>query len=142
MNIHENQWPHRYVAHFDILGMKYLQCNNKMRAKDILEIFDDIKKEELSKSLEFKKTNETIMISEQIKMISFSDSIVMFTKENKNRDLWAIITLGNQIFSKCLHKCIPIRGGISYGGFMYDSKRDIFCGCPLVEAYKIGEEAQ
>jgi hypothetical protein len=133
-------WPYRYVANFDILGMRYLLHNRKERALEMLFDFNDIKNLLGQMNLEIIETGE--VIADQIARVSFSDTIVIFTKGNTIKDLWAMIVLGSQLFSKCLNRCIPLRGGIAYGEFFFDSYREIFCGLPLVEAHEIGEEAQ
>lgn len=135
-------WPYRYVANFDILGMRYLLRNHKERALEMLFDFDDIKNSEGSRIIELIKTGEEIVISDQIAKVSFSDTIVLFTKGDTIKDLLVVIVLGTQLFSKYLNKRILLRGGISHGEFFFDPDRDIFTGLPLVEAHEIGEEAQ
>lgn len=139
--IDENfNWPLRYVANFDILGISSLIRDHKEKALRMLLDFYDIKNLLGQMNIEIIETGE--IIADQIARVSFSDTIVIFTKGNTIKDLWAIIALGSQLFSKCLNKCIPIRGGVAYGEFFFDPYREIFCGFPLVEAHKIGEEAQ
>lgn len=135
-------WPCRYVANFDILGMGSLLRSHKERALEMLFHFDDIKNSEGSKTVQLIETREIIVISDQIARVSFSDTIVIFTKGDSIKDLWAVIVLGTQLFSQCLHRRILLRGGISHGEFFFDPDREIFCGQPLVEAHEIGEEAQ
>jgi len=137
VNVH---WPYRYVANFDILGISSLLRNHKERALRMLLDFDDRKNLVGLMDIEIIETGE--VIADQIARVSFSDTIVIFTKGNTIKDLWAIIALGSQLFSKCLNKCIPLRGGVAYGEFFFDPYREIFCGLPLVEAHEIGEEAQ
>ena len=45
-------------------------------------------------------------------------------------------------FGKALHQCVPLRGGIAYGDFLFNPEKILFCGPSLVRAYELGQIAQ
>jgi hypothetical protein len=46
------------------------------------------------------------------------------------------------LFAKSLEHCVPLRGGISYGNFYFNSEKNLFCGVPMIRAYELAESAQ
>jgi hypothetical protein len=136
-----NQRSHkRYVAHFDILGFKSATLRNPDEAwgalSDLRACMDGI----LKLPIEVLSLNE--VISNQIKAYIFSDSILIFSLSDEPRDFAAMLVLTSQFFADALAKCLPLRGGISYGDFFVNPDLHLFCGIPFVKAYSIGEKAQ
>ncbi len=131
----------RFVANFDILGMRELIRTKENRAIAMLYDFHDIIINHVGKlAIKIIKTNEIII--DRIEHILFSDTIILFTKGNSESDLYAIVTLCNELFGQALHRCIPLRGGIAFGNLFYHSNTKIICGKPLIEAYEFGESAK
>ena len=50
--------------------------------------------------------------------------------------------LVTEFFAKALSLCIPLRGGIAYGRFMFNFGCNLFAGPALVHACHLGEETQ
>ena len=130
----------RYVAHFDMLGFKSATLRNPDEAWgalcDLRACMDEILKLPIE-VFSFKE-----IISNRIKAYIFSDSILIFTVSDDVRDFVAMLVLAFKFFADALVKCVPLRGGISYGNFFFNTELHLFCGIPFVKAYEIGEEAQ
>lgn len=132
----------RYVAFFDMLGFK------EATKRDIDEAWGALK--DLRVSMEdalnlFVRTpNQIIITSNKDRMIAtnFSDSVLIFTQEDTVEDLHRILIAIAHFFAKSLHRCVPLRGGISYGAFKCNFEKNLFCGPPLIRAYELGQSAQ
>jgi len=126
----------RYVAIFDILGISSLTRTDQNRAIAMVRDFYDIVVNHVGKlAIEIVASNEIII--DRIEKILFSDTVIIFTKDNSEKDLYAIVTLCGELFGQSLHRCIPIRGGIAFGNLFYDNQTGIICGKPLVEAHEL-----
>lgn len=138
--MHKQKNNKRYVAHFDMLGFKSATLRNPDEAwgalSDLRACMDKILKSDIN----ILATNE--VIENRIRAYIFSDSILIFTLGDEPKDFVAILVLTSQFFANALGKCIPLRGGISYGDFYFNTDLHLFCGVPFVKAYTIGEEAQ
>lgn len=77
-----------------------------------------------------------------IKLISFSDSIVFFTNEDKPNDFLLLSYAIKSIISQAIQLGIPIKGAISYGLMTADFENSIFFGKPLINSYLLQEEVQ
>lgn len=130
----------RYVAHFDMLGFKTAIDRNLDEAwgalRDLRASMDKI----LRMAIEDTITNQ--VIADRIRAYIFSDSILIFTLSDRSEDLKAILILSSHLFSESLASCVPLRGGISHGKFLFNIDLHLFCGKPFVQAYKIAERAQ
>ncbi len=130
----------RYVAHFDMLGFKTAIDRNLDEAWgalcDLRSCMDKI----LRMAIGDISSNQ--VIADRIRAYIFSDSILIFTLSNLPEDLKAILVLTSHLFSKSLASCVPLRGGISSGEFLFNTDLHLFCGKPFVQAYKIAERAQ
>lgn len=138
MNETDNQ--NRYVAHFDMLGFKSAIARNTDEAwgalSDLRSAMDKILRSVI------KDISSGQIIADRIRAFIFSDSILVFTLSDQSEDLKAILILTSQLFSKSLASCVPLRGGISVGRFLFNPDLSLFCGAPFVEAYQISERAQ
>ena len=73
---------------------------------------------------------------------NFSDSVLIFTSEDKTEDLHSIFISSTAFFAKSLYRCVPLRGAISYGRFYYNFEKNLFCGPSLFRAHELAESAQ
>jgi len=130
---------HRYVAFFDMLGFKSAIRRNAHEAWnalcDLRACMDKIE----TRIIEI--TSSHCLIRDRVRVQIFSDSILIFTLSDEIEDLYAILILSTQLYIDAYNKCIPLRGGIAYGEFFFNSNLNLYCGVPFVEAYKIGESA-
>lgn len=131
----------RFVAHFDILGFKTLSHKDEDLAWGILSDFQYCV-DRLQNDLSILLNDSDIPIGNRLKFVLFSDTILIFSLGNTKGDFIITIMGCAQLFAELLHKCVPIRGGISYGNFYFNSNKQLYLGLPFIKAYEIGESAQ
>lgn len=132
----------RYVAHIDVLGMSDLVKKSPDLAWELLSQLVDVKKHAHDIQLTFIDTNETIIAPDIVRAVTFSDTILLFSKSNTPNDLRTIMVIATEMLNKALSKCIPIRAGVSIGLFYFNLTESMYAGPALIEAYEIGEAAQ
>lgn len=132
----------RYVAYFDMLGMKTAVYRDLFKAWEALGTIDNAREQIYRYSFDLKDINKTVVLQDRLKYFIFSDTIIAFTYKDEIEDLWAILFFSIEIFCQCLHRCIPLRGGISFGDFLFNLDKNFFLGRPLIEAHAISEPAQ
>lgn len=98
------------------------------------------KQERLSLGIQRLDTGETI--KDQVATFTFSDTIIAFSKADSANDALAIVLLTTELFTRSLHYCVPLRGGIAHGRFAFNFDLNLFSGPALVEAYELGESSQ
>ena len=130
----------RYVAYFDMLGMSELTVRDPELAWRALSELSNAQQEILQLEIKLQATAERIQ--DRVRAFTFSDSIVMFSLSDGLPDTWAIVVMACELFARALRYCIPIRGAISHGRFLFNLDRNLFTGPPLVAAYQLAEEAQ
>ena len=130
----------RYVAHVDMLGMSGLTVRNPRLAWAAASKMTEAKKKVLAYSLTVDGRN--VLIAEHVAAFTFSDTILLFTKGDDSDDLRGLLIVCLELFAQVLHGSIPVRMGIAHGLFVFNGDEGLFVGPPLVEAYKLGEEAQ
>jgi len=121
-----------------MLGMSSLIKSNPDLAWRKLNDLSIAIEERLKGYIECLITGECIHINSFI----FSDTVIAFTNSDTENDAKAIVCLTTDFFARSLNLCVPLRGGISYGQFQFDSNRNLFAGPALLEAYKLGESSQ
>ena len=130
----------RYVAYFDMLGMSQLTVRDPELAWQALSELSKAQQEILHFRITIQATAETIR--DRVRAFTFSDSIVMFSLSDDLADIWAMVVLATALFARALEYCIPLRGAICHGRFLFNLQRNLFAGPPLVSAYHLSEEAQ
>lgn len=129
----------RFVAFLDLLGFK-----DKVMRKSHDEIYN-----ELSKISSYKKKLEESIKAEiitrnfndiDIYIVSFSDSIVLFSK-NDSLDNFKFFTIAlKSLFSKAIKNKIALKGGIAHGTISVNKSEQIYFGQPIIDAYLIEED--
>lgn len=132
----------RYVAHLDILGMSDLVSRNLDEAWGMLSDLVAVRDHVNTLALEFTDTGDTVTIRDAIKIVTFSDTIILFTKTNSQSELRAMIVLVAEMFHKAIVSCVPVRVGISLGKFYFNDLKSMYAGPALIEAYRVGERSQ
>lgn len=132
----------RFVAHIDILGMSALVAKDAELAWDLLSSLVKARNEVHHTEITFLDTAERVTTLSQVHAVTFSDTIVLFTKGNSLTDLRMIVIMATELLSKALHMCVPVRIGIAEGTFFFNFDESMYAGPALIEAYHIGEEAQ
>lgn len=132
----------RYVAHIDILGMSELVAKDLDEAWGMLSDLVAVRDHANALALEFTDTGDTVNIQDTIKIVTFSDTIVLFTKTHSQSELRAMIVLVTEMFHKAIVSCVPVRVGISLGKFYFNDIKSMYAGPALIEAYRVGERSQ
>jgi hypothetical protein len=132
----------RYVVHIDILGMSALVEKDPELAWQALSALVHARDHVGAYEVSFLDTAERTKVGERVHCVTFSDTIVLFTKSDELIDLRTVIVVASEIFNKALSTCIPVRVGIAHGTFFFNLADSMYAGPALIEAYRIGEEAQ
>lgn len=119
----------RFVAYFDILGFKNFVLRNKH--ENVFEKLDSLLKE-----IKTQANRQRYFVH----VVSFSDSIVLFSRDDTPESLKAMITLSKSLMVKALQNEIPIKGAGAYGCISVDKTNQIFCGQPIIDAFLFQEE--
>ena len=133
---------HRLVAHIDILGMSTLIRRDLASAWGVLSDLVNVRDDAREFEYEFLDKNERLKVSEIVKMVTFSDTLLAFTKGDSDIEVKSMLILVSHIFHQALCKCVPIRAGIAVGEFWVNFDKSMYCGPAMLEAYEIGEASQ
>ncbi len=133
---------YRYVAHLDILGMSAIVDKDFDDAWTLLSELVAVRDRIGRLELEFTESGECIRAQEAIQMVTFSDTIMLFTKGESPLELRCMIVLLTEIFHKALCRCVPVRAGLAHGVFSFNLDKSMYAGPALIEAYRVGEAAQ
>jgi hypothetical protein len=139
----ETQWKitnERYVGYIDIMGFKDMV----MRSSHA-EIY------EMMKGIERKKKNSAQINwvssrederqrSELIKTTTYSDSIIVYSKDKSYDSLYSFLCVVAGITSNLFLDKIPHKGAFAFGTMTLDTDNSIFFGQPLIDAYLLQEE--
>jgi hypothetical protein len=137
-----NKNNNRYVAHLDILGMSSIVTKNADDAWCLLSDLVAVRDQTNEYAIEFLDDGKIIPFSEIIQMVTFSDTIVLFTKSDSDLELRCMIILITEMFHKAMCRCVPVRVGLSFGKFYFNLDKSMYAGPALIEAYHVGEAAQ
>lgn len=123
----------RYVGFIDIMGFKDMVMRSNHD-----EIYRMMKVIDKAKTL-----NENLSATEDHELIrstTFSDSIMLYTKDNTDESLGALIEVISGLTNDLFIEGIPHKGSIAFGKMTLDTERSIFFGQPLIDAYLLQEE--
>lgn len=132
----------RFVAHVDILGMSTLVEADAERAWNLLTALADVRDSISSLQVDFAPTGELLNAWETTQTVTFSDTIIYFTKGSSLSELRALIVLMVEVLHQAMCRCVPVRIGIALGQFFVNFDRSMYAGPALVEAYRVGESSQ
>ncbi|HYF31499.1 MAG TPA: hypothetical protein VD993_10310 [Chitinophagaceae bacterium] len=142
MNTEWDITANRFVVFFDILGFKDLVSRNTHNG--ILEKLKIIK--EAIKATEAVWQDEQLkpynISADQTRTITFSDSIILFSKGDTLGDAVKLVVDTFFIYKRAIDTGIPIKGAISAGLISVDFKNSLFFGQPIIDAYLLHEELQ
>ena len=132
----------RYVAHLDILGMSSIVEKDADEAWGVLSDLVAVRDKTSRYEIEFLETNKRVSVLDEIRMVTFSDTILLFTKGDSPTELRCMIILLAEIFHKAMCRCVPVRVGLSLGKLYFNLDKSMYAGPALIKAYRIGEAAQ
>jgi hypothetical protein len=133
-DISNSNWDittNRFVAYIDIMGFK-----DMLSKEGHSKVLDMMKK--FGKTIEF--TYDMIQIENNVKVIKFSDCIMVYSKNGTKESLSSLLFLLSSLMEDLLTEKIPFKGAISFGKMTIDDKDSIYFGQPLVDAYLLQEE--
>lgn len=118
----------RYVVFLDIMGFKEMVIRNThndiyLKLKDISEMGSFI--------------GEVI---KEVFVTIFSDSIVLFSKDNSEKSYREITKAALVLLAKSIKLGLGIKGGLAKGVITVDRNRQIYFGQPLIDAYLLEED--
>lgn len=128
----------RFVAFFDILGFKDMVLRNSH--SEIFKILLDISnlKTEINPiitNVEF--SNEKI---NPIEIVTFSDSIIIFSKNDSIETFKVFLEALNFIFARIIESKIPLKGSFAHGKVSIDIEKQIFFGQALIDSFQLQED--
>lgn len=131
----------RFVAFFDIMGFKEMVERNSHDEviKKLLCLKDVLNKLELIHKNDSFKNDYQIA---ETKSITFSDSIVIFSKGGLAEDANKIIIDAFWLLNSAMENGIAIKGAISYGEVTVDFENSLFFGRPIIDAYLLHDQLQ
>ena len=137
MAIDVSKWTitgNRFVGFFDILGFKDLVERNDHET--VVSKLNALK--QTLANLERACENETFMTKHALsetKAITFSDSIIIFSKGDDVSDACKIILDSGFLIQKAIENGLAIKGALSYGQITVDFVNSLFFGRPIIDAY-------
>lgn len=127
----------RFVAFFDILGFKDLVMRNTH--EEIYKLLSEIS--EMRKEIEtWKDDSIGRYANSEIYTVSFSDSIVLFSKTDSIEDFDLFIYSVRWFFANSMKKLIPLKAAMAYGEISLNQTQQIYFGQPIIDAYLLEEE--
>ena len=126
----------RFIAYLDILGFK-----DKVMRSTHKKIHEELKQlSNIKKSLEKSSTLKANEDSE-VYIVTFSDSIVIFSKNDSIEDFVHFLTSLAALFYLTIKEFkIPIKGSIAYGEISVSKSEQLYFGQPIIDAYLLEED--
>lgn len=118
----------RYVAFLDIMGFKEMVIRNThnniyLKLKDISEMGSFIGE-----------------IIKEVYVTIFSDSIILFSKDNSEKSFKEITKAALVLLAKSIKLGLGIKGGLAKGIITVDRNNQIYFGQPIIDAYMLEED--
>jgi CRISPR/Cas system-associated protein Cas5 (RAMP superfamily) len=126
----------RFVAFLDILGFKDL-----VMRKSHEEIYQSLNQISKSKKLIEKAALEIDSVGDaEVYVVSFSDSIVIFSKNDSIENFRYFLLATRWLFTGAFNKQIPIKGAMAHGEISLNKTEQIYFGQPIIDAYLMEED--
>ena len=137
----KEQWmptAERFVCFLDIMGFKDMVMRNSHES--IYKMLSDfsVKRDTLDNARGLPQPYEI----DSLKTVCFSDSIIIFTKNDTKECLELLLMAISWLFAEAIESGIPLKGAISHGKLSVNISRKIFFGQPLIDAYLLEEEVE
>ncbi|MDQ1098750.1 MULTISPECIES: hypothetical protein [Chryseobacterium] len=125
----------RFVAFFDILGFKEMVLRNTH--EEIFGVLNNISELKNSFSKDFINSEAE---KEPIRIITFSDSIIIFSKNASTESFIVFLKAINWLFAGIINTKIAIKGAFSHGLISANFEEQIFFGQSYIDAFLLQEE--
>ncbi len=122
----------------DILGFKDLVLrSNHKEIYDLLSKISELRNQIDNIGEENKKKR---FRDAEVYTVSFSDSIVIFSKSNTVEDFDQFSYTVGWLFSSAIKQGVPLKCGMAYGEISVNKSSQIYFGQPIIDAYLMEEE--
>lgn len=118
----------RFVCFLDILGFS----NKVKECKDIYKL-SNIIRNKLIPSIN--TCHKGTWITEKIKIVHFSDSIILYTVDDSINSFLLLLIATNKLIAQCFSFEFYLRGAISHGDFIVEKNH--FLGKALIDAVEM-----
>lgn len=122
----------RFVLFMDILGFKERVARNSH--EDVLKVLQLLQKK-IADSLKKRKDSG-------IEINIFSDSIILFSKDETSNSLISLSIIANDIIRTAINYGVPIKGALAKGKITCDQSKQLFFGQALIDAYQLQESTK
>ena len=140
----EKRWEttaKRFVVFLDIMGFKdYVARHTHNEVYDMMTKISDIK--DVVDAFVEKKSEDGKFINKGLYTTSFSDLVILFSKDDSLESFDLITEAASFIVANALENTIPMKGAISFGTISVNKDDQIYFGQPLIDAYLLQEEVQ
>lgn len=133
-----NVTDNRFVVFLDIMGFKDMVMRNSHetiynKMYELSEVYN------LMPSL---IENIDSFVDSNLHVTTFSDSIVIFSKNDSHQNLAKILSATKVILQYSLLKNIPLKGALAHGLTSVNKSKNIYFGQSIIDAYLLQEEVQ
>ena len=128
----------RFIVFLDIMGFK-----DFVARKSHKEVYDMMVRLSGSKSYinrAFTKVEVPEYKDKELYTASFSDSIILFSKDKSSESLDMIAASAAYILHDSTLNDIPMKGAIALGTISVNKEQQIYFGQPLIDAYLLQDE--
>lgn len=141
MTAENQEWDktcNRFVAFFDIMGFKEMVERNEHEV--IVQKLESLKV--TLRHLDALQNDKRHVEFSETKSITFSDSIIFFSKGDTIGDANKIIFDSIFLIIMALDYGIPIKGALSFGKITVDIDNSLFFGRPIIDSYLLHDSLQ
>jgi hypothetical protein len=138
-----NNTCNRFVAFLDIMGFKdmVLRTNAKKLHTTLCSLVKDFEPiKEYEKYMREKNNPNTEGYKSIVKIVLFSDSIVLVSYDDSRKSAYGIMIFIQWIVNRAIAKGIPLKGALAYGVQTADFKKSLHFGQPLIDAFELQKE--
>ncbi len=132
----------RFVAHLDILGMSTIVEKDADEAWGMLSDLVAVRDRVGDYALKFLDTKAMVRAADVVATVTFSDTIILFTKGSTNTELQVLLVLVAEFFHKAMCSCVPVRVGVARGKLFVNIMKSMYAGPALIDAYHTGDSSQ
>jgi hypothetical protein len=130
----------------DVLGFSDLVKGKSLDAvvDDVLGWFRQALHHSINKNgwPEIVPTFDEIDKNSKIGLAWFSDTILLFTREDTDESLQELLQTVGWLLFETMHYTTRMRAGIAYGDAFIDPKNAMYVGVPIIEAHELEQQQQ
>src|SRR5437762_602535 len=105
----------RFAAHLDILGMSAIVEKDADEAWGMLSDLVAVRDRVGGYAMEFLGTKELVRATDVATTVTFSDTIILYSKGCTDTELRALLILVTELLHKAMCSCVPVRAGVARG---------------------------